>query len=213
MVFRPKNFSYKFHYLLINIIILLYNIESKKIKLSLINNESKIEITFTNRGQNYFLSNNYSGQKPTSVSMTPENSSCNIESSYCNINKDNLKITLEFDENEPIFSCENMFKGLVNISKIDLSNFNTSQVTNMASMFEGCSNLTKITFGNMNTSNVKDMSGMFNNIFELTSLDLSKFNTSNVISMKKMFAGAKKLKFLNISYFTGTSFLSINNIL
>ena len=197
--------------MLINIIILLYNIESKKIKLSLINNESKIEITFTNRGQNYFLSNNYSGQKPSSVSKTQKDS-CNYTSSYCNINNDNKKITLEFDENEPIFSCENMFKGLVNISKIDLSNFNSSQVTNMASMFEGCSNLKTITFGNMNTSNVKDMSGMFNNIFELTSLDLSKFNTSNVISMKKMFAGAKKLKFSNISYFTGSSLLSIYNM-
>ena len=46
MLFRSKNINYKFHYLLIYIVILLYNSESKNIKLSLINNESYIQITF-----------------------------------------------------------------------------------------------------------------------------------------------------------------------
>ena len=97
MVFQQKNFNYKFHYLLINIIILLYSIESKTIKLSLINNESIIKITFANIGINYFLSTNYAGPKP---SMSNQYLSfCDINSFYCNINKDNKQITLEFDEN------------------------------------------------------------------------------------------------------------------
>jgi len=37
-----------------------------------------------------------------------------------------------------------MFKGCSNLTKIDLSSFDTKNVTNMSSMFKGCSNLTKI---------------------------------------------------------------------
>ena len=61
MVFQSKDSNYKFHHLLIYIIILLYDSNSKNIKLSLINNESQITITFKNKGNNAFLSNHYNG--------------------------------------------------------------------------------------------------------------------------------------------------------
>ena len=54
MVFQSKDSNYKFHHLLIYIISLLYNSDSKNIKLSLINNESQIIITFANKGNNFF---------------------------------------------------------------------------------------------------------------------------------------------------------------
>ena len=63
-------------------------------------------------------------------------------------------ITLRF--NYKITSCQNMFNDLKNITEVDLSNFNASEVTSMESMFYRCENLVKIIFGNFNTSNVEN---------------------------------------------------------
>ena len=46
-----------------------------------------------------------------------------------------------------------MFKDLQNISEIDLSNFDASQITGMHGMFKGCSNLTSVILSNSNTYN------------------------------------------------------------
>ena len=54
-----------------------------------------------------------------------------------------------------------MFKGLTNIIEIDLSNLDTSKVTNMSYMFVVCSDLGKINFGNINTSLVNNMENLF----------------------------------------------------
>ena len=47
------------------------------------------------------------------------------------------------------------------IKKINLSNFNTNNVTNMNSMFYECSSLKELNLNNFNTNNVTNMSGMF----------------------------------------------------
>ena len=183
MLYRSKNFNYKFHYLLIYLLILLYNSESKNIKLSLINNESQIKITFANNGKNYFLSSHYNRRRLSSILVNlPSN--CNITTFLCDI-KDNKKtITLNFDENKIINSSENMFKGLDNIEEIDLSYFDTSRVKNMAYMFANCTGLKKINFGNMNTSIVVNMEYFLHGCKNLESVDVSNFDTSSVINMR-----------------------------
>ena len=52
-----------------------------------------------------------------------------------------------------------------------------------------CSSLEKLDLSNFNTSNVTDMSSMFQNCSALKKLDLSCFNTNNVKEMKTMFYG------------------------
>ena len=86
-----------------------------------------------------------------------------------------------------------MFYNCLNITYIDLSNFNTSKVTDMRYMFCGCSNLEKINFGNINTSSVENMKALFYNCYKLTSIDLSNFNTSKVNDMSFMFYGCSNL--------------------
>ena len=77
---------------------------------------------------------------------------------------------------------------------IDLTNLDTSHVTNMERMFAGCNNLENIVFdNNFDTSKVNNMVRMFNNCYELTNLDLSNFNTSKVTNMDAMFAGDRNL--------------------
>ena len=64
-----------------------------------------------------------------------------------------------------------MFRGCSSLTNINLSNFNTNNVTNMGCMFYGCSSLTNINLSNFNTNNVTDMSAMFLNCSSLTSLN------------------------------------------
>ena len=60
-------------------------------------------------------------------------------------------------------------------------------------MFQLCMNLTSLDVSNFNTENVKYMFGMFVNCSGLKSLDLSNFNTENVTDMRYMFAGCGTL--------------------
>ena len=79
-------------------------------------------------------------------------------------------VTIVFDEE--INSTENMFYNLVNISEIDLTNFDTSNIKKMKSMFYGCKGLKNIIFGNINTSSVEDMSQLFKFCTIITSIDV-----------------------------------------
>ena len=72
---------------------------------------------------------------------------------------DSNNVTLVFEDE--INSLENMFYGLINLIKIDLSKFDTSKVTSMKSMFRECENLIQINFGEIETSSVTDMSYLF----------------------------------------------------
>ena len=87
------------------------------------------------------------------------------------------------------------------ILEIDLSNFDTSQVTNMYGMFYDMSNLTMLDLSSFNTSKATDMSGMFAGLLNLTTLNVSHFDTSNVTNMDAMFYGMSSLTALNVSHF------------
>ena len=60
-------------------------------------------------------------------------------------------------------------------------------------MFNSCSSLTSLGVSQFDTSNVTDMSNMFSNCSSLASLDLSSFDTSNVTGMSSMFQDCRKL--------------------
>ena len=87
------------------------------------------------------------------------------------------------------------------IEKLDLSNFNTSKVTNMINMFSNCGSLMSLDLSNFNTSNVINMINMFAYCSSLTSLDLSSFDTSNVMDMRGMFSGCSSLTSLDLNSF------------
>ena len=57
----------------------------------------------------------------------------------------------------------------------------------MSSMFSRCSGLRMLNVSNFNTNNVSDMSYMFFNCLRLQDLNLDNFNTNNVMDMSNMF--------------------------
>ena len=94
-----------------------------------------------------------------------------------------------------------MFSGCVSTKSIDVSSFDTSKVENMDCMFGSCSSLTSLDVSSFNTSNVKSMGYMFRSCSKLTTLDLSGFDTSNVEDMEFMFKDCSALTSLDISKF------------
>ena len=95
-----------------------------------------------------------------------------------------------------------LFSNLTNVTSIDLSNMDTSGMTNMSNMFSDNTSLTNITFGdNFNTANVINMSGMFKNCTILKTIDLSSFDTSNATIMASMFMNCQGLQNLDLKSF------------
>ena len=94
-----------------------------------------------------------------------------------------------------------MFGGYSSLTSLDVSNFDTSQVTDMSRMFDSCGNLTNLDVSNFDTSKVTNMSLMFISCSSLTSLDVSNFDTSNVTNMTQMFYECSSLTSLDLSNF------------
>ena len=102
-----------------------------------------------------------------------------------------------------------MFKYCTSISTIDLSSFDTINVTDMSNMFCMYDNstytvldnkLTNIIFGNEFTvENVTNLEQMFCGCKNLSSIDVSNWNTSNVISMLSVFAFCSSLTEIDVS--------------
>lgn len=84
-------------------------------------------------------------------------------------------------------NCRAMFYAYHDLLQIDLSNFNTANVTDMGYMFHNCDALTTLDLSNFNTANVTDMGSMFTGCSALTTLNLSNFSTANVTTMYMMF--------------------------
>ena len=94
-----------------------------------------------------------------------------------------------------------LFYGLKKVKSIDLSGFNTANVTDMSGMFQECSHLSSLDLSSFDTANVTNMYGMFGGCSSLPSLDLSNFNTANVTNMSSMFMYCSSLSSLNLSSF------------
>ena len=132
-----------------------------------------------------------------------------VERGYHLNNSDNT-IILRWNNN--LVTTSNMFNGCFNITEIDLSNIDTSEVQDMSKMFLGCTSLKSIYLSNIETSQVIDISKMFSGCSSLESIDLSNLNTSKIFSMNEIFSGCSSLKSVDLSNFDSTNILSMNNL-
>jgi len=111
-------------------------------------------------------------------------------------------------------NLERAFHGCRNLKSF--AGGRTDQVTNMNSMFSATSSLEDVDLSSFDTSNVTDMRFMFYNSFgvdtALEKLDLSSFDTSNVTDMAYMFGAQKFLKELNLSSFDTREVIVMNDM-
>ena len=104
-----------------------------------------------------------------------------------------------------------MFCGCDSLTSLDVSKFNTTNVTNMSYMFYDCRALTSLDL-NFNTSKVTDMSSMFTDCIGLTSLNVSRFDTSSVKSMSDMFNACNSLTSLDVSNFNTSNVTTMQSM-
>ena len=142
----------------------------------------------------------------------PEKVYLNTDSSkmfYSGYGSEKIQKFLELDlsnfNTSQVTSMYSMFLDMFYLTTLNLSSFDTSNVTNMSYMFYGMSNLTTLNLSSFDTSNVTNMSYMFYGMSNLTTLNLSNFDTSKVTDMGSMFYGTSNLTTLNLSSFDTSS--------
>ena len=112
-----------------------------------------------------------------------------------------VSIDLSQADSSNVTNTEQMFSQCKNLTELNLSGFNTSKVISLSSMFLGCNSLKSLDLSSFDTSNVTNMSCMFYDCRVCETLDLSNFNTSNVTNMRGMFEDCNKLQTLDLSSF------------
>lgn len=120
--------------------------------------------------------------------------------------------TVKFNYGVYCDSLYNTFYSCNNITNIDFTEFDTSNVTSMLNTFYGCNSLTTLDVSNFDTSKVTNMQNMFGNCKSLTTLDVRKFDTSKVTNMVSMFNYCSKLTTLDLSSFDTSKVTDMNNM-
>ena len=127
-----------------------------------------------------------------------------------------------------------MFQNLMNIIKIDMSEFKSSSVTDMSYMFSGCESSTiinliiilkyfwyysfinkrleELNLNNLATNSVIDMRRMFYNFKSLTTLNLNSFKINNLKHTNLMFYGCSSLLSLNLYNFNASGVTCLYNM-
>ena len=105
-------------------------------------------------------------------------------------------------------SMQSIFKGCkylddpLNPRELNLSQWNTWKVNNMASMFQNCRYMESLKLSsNFKTTDITSTSHMFDSCLSLKSLDLSSFNTSKVTDMSYMFYNCQAMSELSLTKF------------
>ena len=145
----------------------------------------------TNNGWGVQLTDKASTDAVTSKLCTYINDKPVTSMSYMFWDSQALRIDLSNFNTSNVYNMGGMFSSS-QATTLDLSHFDTSNVTNMGGMFQH-SQATTLDLSNFDTSNVTNMQGMFWKS-QATTLDVSHFDTSNVINMEVMFAYMTNLK-------------------
>ena len=123
-----------------------------------------------------------------------------------------ISLNLSNFETSRITQMYLMFGLCTSLSILDLYNFKTSCVIDMTGMFYGCFSLTSINLYSFGTSNVTSMYRMFGYSLSFISLDLSNFNISKVTDIGYMFTNCIYLEYINLSNFDEDNLMNYNNI-
>ena len=189
-----KYFQFNFSILNILVILLLFSLSKN----------SKIIINIPEKGNQNILSENFESS-PDKIIINNNIVDSNI-TSYNFPNENNI---VELIWNNPINNCSFMFENCKGISKIDVSNFDSSKVEDMTKMFHQCYKLESLNLTNFNTSSCKNMYGMFWGCKIIKSIDVSSFDTSKVENMVAMFNYCEKLESINVTNFDTSSVTSM----
>lgn len=108
--------------------------------------------------------------------------------------------------------CASWYNGARLLTTLDLSNLDTSNVTDMNYMFGECISLETIDVSNFNTSKVTNMRCMFYNCNNLKEIDVSNFDTGSVTNFEYVFYACLQANIIGVNLWdvsSGTSMKSM----
>ena len=136
IIFKKDNIN--FYYIIIFIISSIILSSNSTIDENDLDESKYSYITLTiGKGENYVYSKSYDFDTPEIVYIN-ENKKELVNKSYTFEETENSVILIW---EKPIKNCEGMFESCDKIIEINLTHFDTSQVTNMHHMFYDCNNL------------------------------------------------------------------------
>lgn len=100
---------------------------------------------------------------------------------------------------EGVTSLAMVFYTMKNITHLDLSNWDVSNIENMNAMFEGCKGLQSIDFTGWKPQKLKTLYKTFYECLSLKTLDMGSWDLSNVVSMASTFRYCQNLSMLDVS--------------
>lgn len=95
-------------------------------------------------------------------------------------------------------SFMNTFLNCTNLEKLDVSNWNVSNITTLQNMFQGCLKLKYLNLKNWDTQKVTTINSAFSNCYELISINGS-IDLSNVTVSRYAFMNCYKLETLDLT--------------
>ena len=149
--------------------------------------------------ENMFALANYSGDKRVKEVKALKGTVLPADCTklFCRLEAE--KIDISNADTSHVTNMSDMFSCCSNLKYLNIDNIDTSNVTNMNQTFYACPNLKSINLQSFNTSNVTDMMNMFNQCSSLETLELRGFNTSNVTNMACMFSSCTNLNSIDMS--------------
>ena len=100
-------------------------------------------------------------------------------------------------ETSRMTDASSMFRDCSSLLSIDVNNWNTQALTSTANMLENCSSLQRLDLSNWDTQALSSVYAMFAGCTSLQSLDLSNWNTKALASMRAMFSGCSALRLVD----------------
>lgn len=110
----------------------------------------------------------------------------------------NVDLTMISPKNETIL--QDLFYKNTNIAHINVSNWDTSNITSLVFTFASMPNLESVDFAEWDVSNVTSFFALFDGSMKIENIDVSKWDTSSAINMGWMF-NRNNLKHLDVSNF------------
>ena len=92
-----------------------------------------------------------------------------------------------------------LFRGCTNLQTMDMSGIDMTSMNMVNTWFYGCSSLTDVNMKGLDISKVTNLGSLFTNCSSLESIDLSGWDTSNVTVMGVIFGGCTNLKDVNLA--------------
>lgn len=172
------------------------------------------EYFYTEITENTSSSSNMNTKIVKKYVVDVSNNVTTLESAYNSARFGGGNFNINFNSN--VTNLYNMFYNATSIDSIDLSNCNSSNVTNMSRTFMGPTSsyafldtLNTIIFGNnFNTDKATTMQNMFAQRRNLTTLDLSSFTSTALTNTNNMFGTCPALTHIDMR---NMSFSSVTN--